>query len=89
MALRDVLRSISVPHFYTLAINRETLGTAIGQKLQRCVNQIQPFAQTTDAVPLIHLYMHGANEGIGLTDGSFIGWPELRQLLESHNQIKG
>ena len=89
MALRDALRSIRVPHFYTLAVNRETLGTAMGQKLQHCVNQMQPFAQTTDAVPLIHLCMHGANEGIGLTDGSFIGWPELRQLLVSHNQIKG
>ncbi|WP_199103899.1 hypothetical protein [Aquitalea sp. ASV11] len=89
MALRDALKSIGVPHFYTLAVNREALSAAMGQKLQNCVNQMQPFALATDAVPLIHLCMHGANEGIGLTDGSFIYWQELRQLLISHNQIKG
>ena len=61
----------------------------MGQKLHDCVSEMQAFALTTDAVPLIHLCMHGANEGIGLTDGSFIDWRELRQLLISHNQIKG
>ncbi len=89
MALRDALRSIRIPHFYTLAVNREALNTAMSGKLQDCINQMQPYALATDAVPLIHLCMHGANTEISLTDGSFITWQELRQLLISHNQIKG
>ncbi|MDN7586949.1 hypothetical protein [Burkholderia seminalis] len=58
-------------------------------KLSHCVNQMQPFSQTTDAVPLIHLCMHGNDSGIALTDNSFLDWQELRWLLLSHNHIKG
>lgn len=50
---------------------------------------MQPFFSTTDAIPLIHLCMHGANEGVALSDNTFINWPELRNLLASHNHIKG
>ncbi|WP_426994270.1 hypothetical protein [Methylomonas sp. CM2] len=89
MALRDALRAIRIPHFYTLAVNGETFGSALRERLQNCVAQMQPFNFPTDAIPLIHLCMHGANEGIALSDNTFISWPELRNLLASHNHIKG
>jgi len=89
MALRDALRAIRIPHFYTLSVNKTEFNAAMQHRLEDCVNQMQPFAQTTDAVPLIHLCMHGANEGIALTDGTFIYWQELRSMLIAHNHIKG
>ncbi|MBF4365507.1 hypothetical protein, partial [Vibrio anguillarum] len=33
--------------------------------------------------------MHGRPEGIALTDNSFIEWFSLRQMLLSHNNVKG
>jgi hypothetical protein len=89
MALRDALKAIRIPHFYTLAANREALNLAMQFKLSNCVNQMQPYSQTTDAIPLIHLCMHGNNDGVALTDNYFLGWSDLRSLLLSHNHIKG
>lgn len=42
-----------------------------------------------NATPFIHLCMHGAPMGIGLTDGSFLSWQDLRNLLLAHNLSKG
>lgn len=88
MALRDALRAIRIPCFYTLAVNKASLQSALQLKLQQYVRQMQ-MQPSTDAYPFIHLCMHGANEGIALTDGSYVFWQELRTLLYSHNQIKG
>jgi len=33
--------------------------------------------------------MHGANDGIGLTDNCYITWQQLREYLFQHNIIKG
>ena len=88
MALRDALKAIRIPHYYTLAVNKDSLIEAMQQKLQFCVGQMQ-VTNGTDAFPFIHLCMHGANEGIALTSGEYLLWPELRQILFAHNSIKG
>lgn len=90
MALRDALKAIRIPHFYTLAANREMLNSAMQSKLMNCIHEMQSYGQAADAIPLIHLCMHGNNDGVGLTDkNDFLCWQELRHFLFSHNHIKG
>lgn len=88
MALRDTLKVIRVPVFYTLATNKNTFELAFQGKLINCINKFQT-TPLSNAYPFIHLCMHGANEGIALTDNTFLNWLELRKILMSHNHIKG
>ncbi len=95
MALRDALKAIKIPHFYTLATNKDALDQAMQSKLWTCGDQMQasqPGQQdgvSIDAVPLLHICMHGNDYGVGLTDGSFIEWQAFRNTLIAHNRIKG
>lgn len=88
MALRDTLRAIRIPCFYTLATSIQTFNNAFYQRLPIAIHEIQR-NPSTNAVPFIHLCMHGAPEGIQLTDNSFVNWHSLRQLLLSHKYVKG
>lgn len=88
MALRDALKAIKIPCIYTLATDQATLNQAMIFKLQEAIQSHQPLP-FQNAYPFIHLCMHGAPEGIALTNGTFIGWPYLRQLLLTHNAVKG
>lgn len=88
MALYDTLKAIGIPCVYTLATSDQTFTLAMTQKLQATIQQFQT-DPSINAYPFIHLCMHGAPEGIALTDNTFINWPNLRQLLSSHNAIKG
>lgn len=87
MALRDALRAIRIPCYYTLATCKETFQLSLSSGLPHAINQMQS-QPNTNATPFIHLCMHGSDPGIGLTDGSFLQWTELRALLASHNRVK-
>ena len=89
MGLRDALRSIRIPHYYILAVGQNELKVGLDSWLEYYVNQMRAIFPHTDPVPIIHLCMHGANTGIGLTDGTFVQWDSLRQLLAPHKRIKG
>ncbi|EHU5198969.1 TPA: hypothetical protein RQJ80_004357 [Vibrio vulnificus] len=88
MALRDTLKAIKIPCFYTLATDQDTFHQAFSFRLPKA---IQELSQHTgfNAIPFIHLCMHGAPQGIQLTDKTTIDWFSLRQLLLNHNQVKG
>lgn len=88
MALRDALRAVRIPCFYTLATSKESFESALRFRLQDSIRSMQP-SQNINATPFIHLCMHGAPTGIALTDGSFLSWQELRNLLLAHNHAKG
>jgi len=88
MALRDALRAIRIPCFYTLATCKQNFQAALNVRLPDSIHQMQPSANI-NAIPFIHLCMHGAQQGVGLTDNSFITWQELRGLLLAHNNTKG
>lgn len=88
MALRDALKALRIPCVYTLATNKENFQSALANRLSEAIRQMQPLANI-NAVPFVHLCMHGAPTGIGLTDGAFLSWQELRTLLISHNYAKG
>ncbi|HIF9499206.1 TPA: hypothetical protein ACX6SJ_003716 [Photobacterium damselae] len=88
MALRDTLKAIKIPCYYTLATDPHTFNQAFSARLPQAIQELS--LQTgLNAVPFIHLCMHGAPRGIQLTDKTSIDWLALRQLLLSHNQIKG
>jgi hypothetical protein len=88
MALRDALKALHIPHFYTLAVDKNMFTVALEEKLPNCILQKQT-AFLTNAYPFIHLCMHGADEGIALTNGTYMQWPELRTMLFAHNKVKG
>lgn len=88
MALRDALRAIRIPCFYTLTTNKENFQSSLVYRLPEAIRQMEQNTNV-NAVPFVHFCMHGANEGIGLTDNSFLTWQELRSLLLSHNSVKG
>ncbi|EMI4403383.1 hypothetical protein P3553_18615 [Vibrio parahaemolyticus] len=88
MALRDTLKAIKIPCHYTLATDQNAFNQAFSFRLPNAVNELN--RQTGhNAVPFMHLCMHGAPQGIQLTDKTTINWFALRQLLLSHNQVKG
>ncbi|EHK9005420.1 hypothetical protein KCU40_004344 [Vibrio vulnificus] len=88
MALRDALRAIRIPCFYTLATSTETFTNTFSQRLPAAIAEVQK-TPNINAIPFVHLCMHGRPEGIALTDNSFIDWLSLRQMLLSHNNVKG
>lgn len=88
MALRDALRALRIPCFYTLATSKENFQSALMTRLPESVRQMQP-STNVNAIPFVHLCMHGAPMGVGLTDGSFLSWQDLRNLLLAHNYVKG
>jgi hypothetical protein len=88
MALRDTLRAIKIPCFYTLATNKVNFERCLTYQLPETIRQMQP-SPNISANPFIHLCMHGEPNGISLTDSTFVQWQNLRTLLLSHNQAKG
>ena len=75
----EALALSGVPATYNLVTDRSTLDTAIGNRLNDATSIHQAF-------PVIHLSLHGNNEGIALTSGDFLTWHELRQVLVPINQ---
>lgn len=73
--LLETLRLASIPAWYSLATTRETFEKSLKERLVQAVREIP------DKWPILHLSMHGNHDGIGLTDGDFISWNELKSLL--------
>lgn len=80
--LIEALNLSEVPATYNLTTDRVTLDTAIGDRLRNAIGWHQAF-------PVIHLSLHGNNEGIALTNGDFLSWHELREILLPINQALG
>ena len=73
-ALSEILSLAKIPHFYSLATSWETFNTALDTRLIKAYDHFQQ-------PPILHLSMHGDQEGVGLTDNTFISWAELQELL--------
>ena len=73
-SLCEALKLAGIPYWYSLATTLNTFDQCIGQRLLDAVSHFnQP--------PIIHLSMHGNNEGVELTNGEFISWENLRKKL--------
>ncbi len=80
--LKEALRLGGIPRQYRLVTDLEHFKRALGTKLG---SDIYSRYEQTQQVPIIHLSMHGNDEGVGLTDGTHITWQELYQLLQPIN----
>ena len=72
--LLEALKLSQVPASYNLVTTRATLDEALGARLDQAVSYFRRF-------PVIHLSLHGNGNGIGLTDGHYVEWDSLRDLL--------
>lgn len=72
-----------IPCVSRTAINREAFEAALQIGLPEAMKQFE------GRYPVLHLSAHGAAEGIQLSSGDVIGWPELRELLVPINESLG
>ncbi|ELS31415.1 hypothetical protein [Pseudanabaena biceps] len=74
-ALLESLRLAQIPTSYNLVIDREMLKISLTSKL------IQECQRLGNKLPLLHLSMHGNENGIELSDKDFVSWQELWKLI--------
>lgn len=82
-SLCEALSLANIPHCYNLATTLESFREALGARLTNACAQ-------HEAPPILHLSMHGNNEGVALTDGTFLTWNQLRlELAALKNAMAG
>lgn len=84
MALQDSLRALRIHCTYTLTTNSQNFQSSLINRLSASIQQIES-SSNIKAVPFIHLCMPSNQSGIFLTDGSFLDWAELRNILQALN----
>lgn len=73
-SLCEALKLAEIPHWYSLVTTSKTFEESIGTRLSEALSLFnQP--------PIIHLSMHGNNDGVALTNGEFLSWENLRKSL--------
>jgi hypothetical protein len=73
-SLCEALRLAEIPHWYSLVTTSATFTESIGHRLLDALTRF-------NEPPIIHLSMHGNNEGVALTIGEFLSWDNLRTSL--------
>ncbi|MFC1675091.1 hypothetical protein ACFL1K_04330 [Candidatus Omnitrophota bacterium] len=59
---------------YNLVVNENTFSEALQIRLYQAMSN-------TEGTPILHFSSHGNKDGIGLTNGGFISWEKLKELL--------
>lgn len=72
--LTEALRLAGVLSFYHTAVNYSSFLAALGARLWDAVALAR-------GLPILHISAHGTQHGLGLTDGRFLEWRQLRDLL--------
>jgi hypothetical protein len=72
--LREALRLADIPHRYNLVTTAETFEESLGTRLKQAVLDL-------NQLPILHLSMHGNNDGVALTNDQFLSWANLRKSL--------
>lgn len=93
-ALVSALRLAEVPHRYFAVSNLETFKKAIDEvaSIPASISKIAPNGQVLEtqiSMPNLHISAHGNESGIALTDGTYITWPQLADLLDGMNRHRG
>jgi hypothetical protein len=78
--LADALRLDQIPSVSRTAINMEAVIAALKIGLPEAMKQYP------GRYPILHLSAHGGTQGIQLSSGQVITWPDLRQMLVPINQ---
>ena len=84
LALCESFKLSRTKHTYTLAVNRDEFLRAF--TLDENESKFRDEFQRHGCFPVVHLSMHGNDQGIGLTDGTMISWNELREILKPINE---
>jgi hypothetical protein len=79
-SLSEALTLARIPHWYNLATDGATLGRALGQRLVEAWRH-------HNRLPILHLSIHGSQNGVVLTDGMRLSWDDLRQILLPLNRV--
>lgn len=74
-SLTEAMNLAGVPWSYSLATTKAAFIESLGARLSQAYEQLEK------RMPILHLSMHGNDEGLALTNGEFITWHELRELL--------
>lgn len=72
--LSQTLRLSGIPVSYNISVNIDKFVDALGFFASWRV-------QDPNALPILHLSMHGHPEGVSLTDGFFLTWDQLGKML--------
>lgn len=73
-SLCEALHLAEIPHWYSLVTTPKTFEESLGMRLHQALKHF-------GKLPILHLSMHGDNEGVALTNGEFLPWENLRKLL--------
>lgn len=79
--LQEGLALIGLRCEYRLSVDSSTFGKALGQFLRH--------AQASESFPILHLSVHGNDDGIALTSGVHYDWDAVRELLLPVNRVLG
>ena len=82
-ALSEILNLAKIPYCYNLVTTSESFDTALNTRLGEAVNRFQQ-------PPILHLSMHGDQDGVELTDTTSISWTNLQaRLANLTNTMQG
>jgi hypothetical protein len=79
--LTEALRLANVTSVYNVVVNVQKLVDAL-------MHFVTHRASTPQALPILHLSMHGNDRGVQLTDGTFLTWEQLRSFIYPASQGK-
>lgn len=80
-SLCEALQLSNIDHSYHIAADRSTFERALAERL------ITACQQRPTLRPILHLSMHGGQDGIQLTDLDILSWNDLGKLLEPLMQV--
>lgn len=80
--LWEALRLAGIRTWYRLAATVATFDRALQAELVSAITYYR-------ALPILHISAHGKEEGVGLTDGSFLTWQQLHDRLVPLNRALG
>jgi hypothetical protein len=75
--LCNALELALIPHAYSLAVNRAMFKKALMDPLAG--KPSNPLLR--ESIPILHLSMHGNDDGVQLTSGESVSWDQLRADL--------
>lgn len=79
--ISGLLRLECINHAVRVCPTRDTLSKALDELVANYIPD--------ETVPILHISCHGSGTGIGLSDGTFITWAELRSILLPVNKRLG
>ena len=75
-----MLRLAGIPSSYALVTDERTLDAALGSRFDQAIKK------HASTMIFFHWSGHGNTDGVELSDGTFLDWPEFSDLLVNANR---